>query len=157
MEYDILTGFLLVGVKRIHVGLYGLYGKQHTPQVKDAFHPQRTDEVHGNDFYYNSFGPNAERRHWHFKGFSSVQNSAIATPAWRFFPNWKVPAILKRIKFILPLICLLGIAFLLMKQQYTFKVNIKNRDESHTRKKIMAFRPMPYTRIHRRKSCALTT
>ena len=52
---------------RQHIGLYLWNGISPSPRVEMKFKSQSTDVVHGSDFIYSSFGPNAERRHRHFK------------------------------------------------------------------------------------------
>ena len=52
---------------RRHVGIYLWNGISPSPQIEMKFVPQSKDVVHGSGFIYSSFGPNAERRHRHFK------------------------------------------------------------------------------------------
>ena len=54
---------------RKHMGLYIFNDLSPLPKVENKFYPQRQDEFHGNDVLYNSFGPNSERRHRHFRAF----------------------------------------------------------------------------------------
>ena len=54
---------------RQHIGLYIFHGLSPSPRVENNFCPDHVHEMHGNNFIYNSFGPNAERRHRHFKAF----------------------------------------------------------------------------------------
>ena len=96
---------------RKHMGLYIFNGLSPSPRVQNKFYPQCQDEVHGNDFVYNSFGPNSERRHRHFKTFLSCQNPAIDTPSRSMYPNWKMRPILKWMNFIFREACMLGISF----------------------------------------------
>ena len=79
--------------------------------MENKFRPDHVDEVHVNNFIYNSFGSNAERRHRYFKAFFSLQDPSIKVPERSLFPNWKVCPILKSLNYICPLIWLLGIAF----------------------------------------------
>ena len=65
---------------RQHVGLCIFHGISPSPRVYQKFQPQGKDNLHGNDFVYNSFGPNAERRHRHLNAFFALQNPAIETP-----------------------------------------------------------------------------
>ena len=43
-----------------HLGVYVLNGILPFPRVEYKFQPQQLDEVHGNDFVWTNFGPNAE-------------------------------------------------------------------------------------------------
>ena len=87
---------------RQHIGIYILHGLSPSPRVELKFKPQRSDCVHGNDMVYSSFGPNAERRHRHFKCFFACQNPAIALPSRMEYPNWKVRPLIKWLNFICP-------------------------------------------------------
>ena len=42
-------------------------------------HPHRVEKVHGNDLIYNSFGPNKNRHHKHFKEFLAQEK-----PYWTY-------------------------------------------------------------------------
>ena len=75
------------------------------------FQPQSKDSVHGNDFIYHSFGPNAERRHRHFKNFLAIQDPAIDIPPRNKYPNWKVRPILLWMNYIFKMAWLLGVCF----------------------------------------------
>jgi hypothetical protein len=79
---------------RQHLGLYIFNGLSPSPRVEMKFRPQTDDPVHGNDFVYQSFGPNAERRNKHFRSFFSCQNPTIDPPARSKFPNWKIRPLL---------------------------------------------------------------
>jgi len=87
---------------RQHFGIYVLHGIQPSPRVEYKFRSQRQDPVSGNDFVFSSFGPNAERRHKHFKAFLSCVNPAIDPPSRDTHPNWKVRALIKWINKISP-------------------------------------------------------
>ena len=65
---------------RQHVGLYIFHGLSPSPRFEKKFQPQGKDNLHGNDFVYSSFGPNAERRHRHLNAFFALHNPAIETP-----------------------------------------------------------------------------
>ena len=106
---------------RQHVGLYIFHGLSPSPIFEKKFQPQVKDNLHGNDFVYSSFGPNAERRHHHFKAFFALKNPEIETPSRKRYPNWKVRPILQWINFINPLIWLLGIAFSIDEMTMRFK------------------------------------
>ena len=54
---------------RQHFGSYLLQGLAPSPRIEYKFNTQCRDIIAGNDFVYNSFGSNAERRHKHFKTF----------------------------------------------------------------------------------------
>ena len=66
---------------RRHFGLYLFNGLAPSPSMEQKFKPQSQDPVHGNDFIYHMFGPNAKFRHRHFKTFLAVQDPAISTPS----------------------------------------------------------------------------
>jgi hypothetical protein len=83
--------------------------------------PQWKDKVHGNDYVFNSFGPNAERHHCHFKAFFAVQNPTINNPEKKRFPNWKVRPLLQWMNHLFPLMWLLGIAFSIDEMTMGFK------------------------------------
>ena len=85
-----------------HFGLYVLHRISPTPRVEHKFCLQTQDPIAGNNFCYMSFGPNAERRHKHFKAFLACQNPAIAAPSKKGFPNWKICGFLKWINKISP-------------------------------------------------------
>ena len=87
---------------RQHFGIYVLHGIQPSMRVEYKFRSQRQDPVSGNDFVNRSFGPNAERRHKHFKAFLACVDPSIKTPNQDKFPNWKVRALIKWINKILP-------------------------------------------------------
>ena len=94
-----------------HLGLYVFNGVAPSPRIELKFKPQRLVKVHGNDFIARSFGPNAERRHRHFKAFFATQNPVINQPSRKLFPNWKVRPLLAWMNFIFPVVWLLGKAF----------------------------------------------
>jgi len=106
---------------RQHLGLYVFQGVAPCPQIQKRFKPQRVDKVHGNDFIYSSFGPNAERRHRHFKAFFASQDPAIDPPARMLFPNWKVRPMLTWLNFICSSLWLLGLAFSVDEMTMRFK------------------------------------
>ena len=56
---------------RQRIGLYVMQGFATSPRIEMKLSPQRVDKFNGNDFVYRSFGPNAERRHRHFKACMS--------------------------------------------------------------------------------------
>lgn len=80
---------------RQHIGLYMFNGISPSPRVEMKFRPQAIDPTNGNDFIYNSFGVNAERRHRHFKCFFGVQDPRKEPPPRKDRPNFKVDPLLK--------------------------------------------------------------
>lgn len=96
---------------RQHVGLYIMHGLSPSPRVEYKFKPQYSDPLHGNDFVYKSFGPNAERRFRHFKAFFACQNPSINVPPRKEFPNWKVRPLLQWMNAIFPEVWLVGVSF----------------------------------------------
>ena len=75
---------------RQHIALYIFNSLAPSPKIEAKLKPQRNDVIHGNDFIYQSFGPNAERRHCHFKCFFACQNPVIDLPLRNWYPNWKI-------------------------------------------------------------------
>ena len=59
------------------------------------FNCQATDPFNGNDMVYKSLGPNATRRHRHFKCFFAIQDPRLQVPTRKTHPNWKVGPLLK--------------------------------------------------------------
>ena len=62
-------------------GIYLLQGLAPSPRIEYNFNPQCRDRIAGNDFVYNSFGSNSERRHKHFKEFLAFCNTMIKAPS----------------------------------------------------------------------------
>jgi len=60
------------------------------PQISLKFNNQKEDFVNGNDFIKNNLGPNAERRHKHFRRFFGCQDPLKVTPPRSQFPLWKI-------------------------------------------------------------------
>ena len=85
---------------RQHIALYIFNGLAPSPKIEAKLKPQRNDVIHGNDFIYQSFGPNAERRHRHFKCFFACQNPVIDLPPRNWYPNWKICPLIQWINFI---------------------------------------------------------
>jgi hypothetical protein len=73
-----------------HIGLFILNGLSPSPQISQKLKSQKEDPVNGSDICCDSFGPNAERRHKHFRCFFAVQNPLVATPSTKTHPNHKV-------------------------------------------------------------------
>lgn len=74
---------------RQHFGLYILQGLSPSPSIEMKFKPQSEDPVAGKDLVYNAFGPNAERRHKHFRAFFASQNPLLPVPSKKTHPNSK--------------------------------------------------------------------
>ena len=70
-----------VRVLRQYFGIYLFNGLAPSPRTEQKLKPQSQDPVHGNDFIYHTFGPNAERHHRHFKTFLAIQDPAISNPS----------------------------------------------------------------------------
>lgn len=87
---------------RQHIGIYILHGLSPSPRVEHKFKSQRVDCVHENDIVYASFGPNAKRRHQHFRYFFACQNLAISIPCRLTYSNWKVRPLIKWMNYIYP-------------------------------------------------------
>ena len=117
------TDFVSFSVEEIrqHMGLYIFHGLSPSPRIEYKFSPQHKDKVHGNDYIHRSFGPNAARRHKHFKAFFSCQNPAIDPPDCSRFPNWKVRPLLTWMNFIFPLVWLLGLCFYIDEMTMKFQ------------------------------------
>ena len=96
---------------RQHFGLYIFNGLSPSPGIERKFKPQSADPIHGNDFIYHSFGPNAVRRHRHFKTFLAVQDPAVQSPPRKKYPNWKIHPLLKWMNYIFPLVWMVGLFF----------------------------------------------
>lgn len=75
---------------RQHIGVRLLHGISPTPRLEMKFKSQAEDPVNGNDLIYRLFGPNATRRHKHFRRFLTVQNPIKKVPPRSEDPNWKV-------------------------------------------------------------------
>ena len=93
------------------MGLHIFNGLSPSTRIENKFYPQRQDEFHGNDFVYNSFGPNSERRHRHFKKILPFQNPVIKTPSRSVYPNWKMRPIFKWMDSIFREVLMLGITY----------------------------------------------
>jgi hypothetical protein len=59
------------------------------PQISQKFKSQRVDRIKGNDLCYDSFGPNAEWRHKHFRCFFAYQNPVLEVPSTKTHPKYK--------------------------------------------------------------------
>jgi len=78
--------------QRFYIYINGL---SPSPTIERKFKPQSEDPVHGNDFIYHSFGPNATRCHRHFNTFLGVQDPATQNPPRTKYPNGKIRPLLK--------------------------------------------------------------
>ena len=85
-----------------HLGVIILHGISPSPRVAMKFHTQQDDFANGNDFVRANLGPNAERRHKHFKRFFGVQNPLKMTPSKKQFPLWKLKEFLDYMNTVCP-------------------------------------------------------
>ena len=79
---------------RQHIGVYILQGIAPSPRINMKFHRQSDNCANGNDFITRSLGPNATRRHLHFKRFLGVQDPLKMPPSKKKCPLWKVQKLL---------------------------------------------------------------
>ena len=98
-----------------------MHGLSPAPRIEYKFQPQHKDRVGGNDFVYQSFGPNAERRHKQFKCFLACQDPGIAVPSKDVFPNWKIKPIISWINYLCPRAWALGRALAVDKMTMQFQ------------------------------------
>ena len=103
-EWDVFSAREL----KQNFGIYLLQGLAPSPRIKYKFNPQCRDIIAGNDFVYNSFGSNAERRHKHFKAFLARCNPFIKSPIKEEFPSWKIRPFIKWLNYQCPQACQLG-------------------------------------------------
>ena len=75
---------------RQHIGVRILHGLSPSPRVEMKFDNQAKDPVNGNDFVSNSLGPNATRRHKHFRRFFACQNPVTPPKPRKTNPMWKI-------------------------------------------------------------------
>ena len=80
---------------RKHLGLYIVHGLAPSPEVSMKFKSQSEDDINGNNFVNRSLGPQAVRRHKHFRRFFATQNPLLRPPSTKDSPNWKVDSFLK--------------------------------------------------------------
>ena len=81
-----------------HIGVRILHGISPSPRLEMKFKSQRDDEVNGNDFVYRNLGPNAARRHKHFRRFFTIQDPTLPKPKREERPNWKLERWFKHIQ-----------------------------------------------------------
>ena len=91
------------------------------------------DKVHGIFFIYNVFGTNANQRHKNFKALLACQNHLIKPPPITNFPYWRLQPLIMLLKFIIPPILMLGVAFYIDEMTIRFK-------GFHAYKKIMKYK-----------------
>ena len=106
---------------RQHLGLYILQGLNPSPRVEMKFKSDASDSVHGSNLCFNAFGPNAERRHRHFKCFFGVQDPLIQAPPQKKDPNWKARPLFKWMNYLMPLAWLVGRVFSTDEQTMGFQ------------------------------------
>ena len=82
-----------------HLGLYILHGISPSPRIEHKFNNQKKDPVNGNDMVHRLMGPNANRRHKHWRRFMGVQDPIqINRKTKREDPLWKVRDLLNHIQ-----------------------------------------------------------
>ena len=82
---------------RQHLGVRLLHGISPSPRIAMKFQSQQQNDVNGNDFVARSLGPNATRRHKHFRRFLACQNPVVPVPPRQKAPNFKVGEFLAHI------------------------------------------------------------
>ena len=83
---------------RQHLGVRIFHGISPSPRLEMKFQTQREDAVNGNDFVARLLGPNATRRHKHFRHFFACQNPVQnKIPSRKEAPNFKVGEFLSHI------------------------------------------------------------
>ena len=97
-EWDVFSAREL----RKQFSIYLLQGLDILPRIEYNFIPQCRDRIAGNDFVYNSFSSNAERRHKHFKAFLACCNPMIKSPSKEDFPNWKIRPFIQWLNYQCP-------------------------------------------------------
>ena len=75
---------------RQHIGVRILHGLSPSPRIEMKFSPQAKDPINGNDFVSRSLGPNATRRHKHFRRFFACQNPVAFPKPKKTHPLWKI-------------------------------------------------------------------
>jgi len=104
-----------------HIGVVLLNGISPFPQISLKFHNQKADFVNGNDFIKNNLGPNAERRHKHFRRFFGCQDPLKVTPPRSQFLLWKIKEFLDHCNTVGPKAWLLNIWISVDEQTNGFK------------------------------------
>ena len=75
---------------RKHIGVRILHGLSPSPRIEMKFSPQAKDTINGNNFVARSLGPNAIRRHKHFRRFFDCKNSVAFPNPKIAYPLWKI-------------------------------------------------------------------
>jgi hypothetical protein len=85
---------------RQHIGLYVWNGLSPSPRLEMKLQPQHIDPINGNDFIHRHMGPNAIRRHKHFRAFFACQDPRIDPPCRKKAPLFKVRPLIKWLNYI---------------------------------------------------------
>ena len=85
---------------RKHIGVYFVHGLAPSPTMKMKFKRQGANIMNGNDFVSLCLGPNADRRHKHFRRFFAVQDPLKQRPSSSTNPNFKLEPFLSWMKRI---------------------------------------------------------
>ena len=104
-----------------HIGCIILQGISPSPRVSMKFKTHGDDFANGKKIVCSYMGPNAERRHRHFKRFFGVQNPIKVAPSKNNFPLWKVKEFLDHINMICPTAWLLSEWISIDEQTIGFK------------------------------------
>jgi hypothetical protein len=110
-----------------HIALYIFNGLSPSPRVEMKFSSQQVDPVNGNDFICRSFGPNAERRHRHFKAFFTMVDPRDKEPCRKRQPNYKVDHLLNHMNVVNQSAWLLGEVISVDEQTIGFQGNHKDK------------------------------
>jgi hypothetical protein len=124
--YPDFKPFSVDEIKR-HFALYIFNGLSPSPRVEMKFSSQEVDPLNGNDFIYRSFGPNAERRHRHFKAFFSMQDPRYAEPSRKLRPNHKIDLLLNHMNKVSQSAWLLGSVVSVDEQTIGFQGHHKDK------------------------------
>ena len=65
---------------RRHLGMYIVHDLSPSPEVSMKFKTQSEDDINRDDFVNRSLGPQAVRRHKHFRHFFATQNPLLRPP-----------------------------------------------------------------------------
>ena len=85
---------------RQHIGVQILHGILPSPRLEMKFKSQKEDEINGNDFVARNLGPNATRRHKHFRHFFCIHNPTTIKPDRTKRPNYKLEEFFQHIQTI---------------------------------------------------------
>lgn len=122
-----------------HMGLYILNGLSPSRQISHKFKSQRADPINGSDLCCNSFGPNAERRHKHFRCFFACQNPVLEVPSTKTHPNHKVDPFLLWMQVFQWMLGTLVSIDPVMSNLLDLLAITKISSKSITKKRVMAF------------------